>query len=151
MEKIYKIARIKSIRKIALEQQMLLPNMGGTTADMSINLQNMQAAQFAVSRINDIIAASAGVNAAIDELEKTTGTSNGEIKKAVSVALFEVLKSNDSVALLMKMNLLPNVDSLFNKGDWDRISLKITNDIQKIQSAQTTQQTTQAGQTNQAK
>lgn len=139
MELLYmkRIAKIIGIKKIS--QQMLLPNLSGDQSDPTISLQNMQNAQSVTGNIDAIIAAAADVTDSIAALEDAIGAGDTGIKQNVSNKLLEVLAQNDSVKLLMNMNLLPSVESLFNSGDWDRIKIKITTDMAKVQQQQTIQ------------
>lgn len=122
------------IYKISQNTQYIPQNPSGP-ADPDVNLQNMQNAQAALGPLNDIIQAAGAVTAAIDELENAVGTGDLGLKQAVSNKLNEALKQNSSVSLLMHMNLLPNVETLFNTGEFDKISTKITNDLQSIKGS----------------
>jgi len=119
------------IYKIAQAFQFIPQNPSGP-ANPDVNLQNMQNAQTALTSLNNIIQSAKAVDAAIDDLEKVINVGDLGIKQSVSDKLNQALQSNDAVALLMHMNLLPNVETLFNEGEYDKIVTKITNDMQSI-------------------
>ena len=131
MNILYNIMRIY---KIAQNTQYIPQNPSGP-ANPDVNLQNMQNAQAALGPLNDIIQAAGTVNDAITELEKLVNVGDLGIKQAVSDKLSQALASNTNVSLLMHMNLLPNVETLFNEGAFDKISTKITNDMQSIKGS----------------
>ena len=126
-----KIMKIYKISQNLQNTQFIPQNPSGPT-NPDVNLQNMQNAQAALGPLNDIIQASGAVNDAITELEKVVNVGDLGLKQAVSDKLSQALTNNDNVSLLMHMNLLPNVNTLFNEGEFDKISTKITNDMQSI-------------------
>lgn len=126
------------IYRLAIGEQVIQQNPD-VPANPQISLQNMQNAQSSLSQIDDIVEASNQVKTALDNLEQVLGAGDTGLKQDVSDKLNEMLLQNSSVKLLMQMNLLPSVASLFNSGDYDRIKVKINNDISKIQSESTQQ------------
>ena len=122
------------IYKISQAFQFIPQNPSGAV-NPDVNLQNMQNAQSALTPLNNIIEAAGAVNKAIDDLESAVNVGDLGIKQIVSDKLNQALQSNEAVALLMHMNLLPNVATLFNEGEFDKISTKITNDMQSIKGS----------------
>jgi hypothetical protein len=121
------------IYRLAIGEQVIQQNPSAP-ANPQISLQNMQNAQSSLSQIDDIVEASNQVKTALDKLEEVLGAGDTGLKQDVSDKLNQMLLQNSAVKLLMQMNLLPSIASLFNSGDYDRIKVKINNDISKIQS-----------------
>jgi len=117
---------------------MIQQNPSGES-NPDISLQNMLSAQDALSEVDAIIAASSQVTTAIDKLEEALGGDSG-MKQEVSNLLAQALQQNSAVDFLLKMSLLPSIETLFNQGEFGRVKTKITTDLQRIQSSQDTTQ-----------
>ena len=143
-----RIAKIIRIRKIAV--QMIPPDLSGGTSNSTISLQNLQSAQAAATSIDAISVALSEAKAAANRLEQSLNITDNSFTKALDEMMMKALSENDSVTLLRNMNLLPNVETLFNGGEWELIKTKITNDLPKAQAAQAAQtaQPAQSGQTS---
>lgn len=126
------------IYKIAAGKQIIPQNPSGV-ADPSISLQNMQNAQSALGDIDAIIAATTQVTDSLAQLEDAIGAGDTGLKQQVSNKLNEVLVNNEAVKLLMQMNLLPSVATLFDSGSLDRIKIKINHDVTEITQQQSQQ------------
>jgi len=122
------------IYKIAQNYQYVPQNPSGPS-NPDVNLQNMQNAQAALGTLDEIIAAAEEVSTAIDNLQDIVNTGDLGLKQAVSNKLAEALKSNSAVSLLMHMNLLPNVETLFDATEFNWVKTKITNDMQSIKGS----------------
>ena len=122
------------IYKISQNFQYLPQNPTGE-ANQDVNLQNMQNAQSAIGSLNNIIEAASNLNSAIDKLEEVANVGDIGIKQIISNKLNEALKLNDAVSLLMHMNLLPSVETLFDSTKFGWIQTKIVNDMQSIKNS----------------
>ncbi len=122
------------IYKISQNFQYLPQNPSGEV-NQDVNLQNMQNAQSAIGSLNNIIEAASNLNSAIDKLEEAASVGDMGIKQIISNKLNEALKLNDAVSLLMHMNLLPSVETLFDSTKFGWIQTKIVNDMQSIKNS----------------
>lgn len=134
---------IMKIYKIAQEFQFI-PQNPSAPPNNAISLQNMQNAMGAIGVIDDIIAAANQVNASITKLEDVIGAGDLGLKQKISDTLSASLERNSAIALLMQMNLLPSISTLFNSGEYDKIKMKITHDVHAIQAAPRTEAAGQA-------
>lgn len=120
--KIYKIAN-----------EIIPQNPSGAT-DPAINLQNLQNAQNALPKIDAIKTAAEKINSAIKELEDALGGDTG-MAQDVSNKIYELLAKDPDISLLQHMNLLPNINDLYNADKYLWLKNKITNDLPSAQQA----------------
>jgi len=122
------------IFRLAANSTQFIPQNPTGAQNPDITTQNMVNAQAALSNIQEIIDAAGQVNEAMAALEDALGQGDIGIKQQVSNKLEEVLAQNDAVKLLMQMNLIPNVDMLFNANDFNRIKIQINNGVSQLQA-----------------